>query len=152
MTQICIFLYNTFKLVSENTKLSLYFGFYCISEKVPIFVEMLFVYNRYSTCIRLCSIKCDLFLSYHHHCFVIGPVLLTGGVLFSMSHFTGSEICYDASLFYCLCFRSLFLLSYHFWILWRWATANTRTPTTTWCMLLMSHRPSITCSSRLAWW
>lgn len=31
-------------------------------------------------------------------------------------------------------------------------TANIKTPTTTWFMLLMSHRLCTTCYSRLAWW
>lgn len=70
--------------------------------------------------------------------------------IYEISHFLGSgkgDVC-------CMCclVRSLFLLSYRFWTCWRWATVNTRTRTTTWCMLQMSHRPFITCFSRLAWW
>lgn len=40
----------------------------------------------------------------------------------------------------------------HSWRPWRWDTANTKTPTTTWCTPPMSHRLCTTCYSRLAWW
>lgn len=35
---------------------------------------------------------------------------------------------------------------------WKWDTANTKTPITIWSTLPTSHRPCITCYSRLGWW
>lgn len=48
--------------------------------------------------------------------------------------------------------RSPFLPWCPSWRRWRWDTANTRTPTTTWCTPPTSLRPCTICCSRPAWW
>lgn len=128
-------LINRFKVRQQTVHIHCSYQSHTVCN-IQFLIPFMGIHTAYKT-IKLVSEKTKLF-------FVL--------ILFSRSHFMCSEICHHASLFCCLCIRSLFLHSYHFWILWRWATANTRTPTTTWCMLLMSHRPSITCSSRPAWW
>lgn len=85
---------------------------------------------------------------------VTAELSIDGNVLGSTEQLLciASTILQSNWLFLVFCWRSLFVSSYPSWTRWKWATANTRIPITTWRMRLMSHRPFITCSSRPAWW